>query len=980
MDTTPPGLETVSTTTSSRKRPLDRGDKAGALAGASGPDTGIPSAESPGDGALVGRAVSGASAGASRPDTEPPKEAPPSSVKTLGSLADCGKLSTPAPSLTLRTSLATSTPMDQRLQDQVTYSFADDGNILLTNVMAGLPCLPRKLDKPLRSLRWGRSWTYASSLTSPSSHLPTLHGLWKSTPSPRPRSWRKRSGRPNTCARAAAPWAIWRNFPSRKTRCLSCVANALPVGLSRRLPNAFTVELWARWSRRHYPRPLWQWMVSPESDAVDHGDQQKSAYSIEVSYRPMPSCCGGVTIWDLLQRVGQWLEPPHSSTGGPQPGWWWCVPKAPSGAQTPTSTRQRSGPRDSHLPSIQCEGNAPGVRASPSRTAWEKWAPCWCPDGGRLRTSNRCPVSWRLRGPRGCSAATLGCGEVQELPQEKVAGRQRATPGCPPLCKLELLRATSESISVWPTKVRKALESGLLEPERGPMAVDSGGWTSPGSEGGLPSDSRAHQHGHEPFQPTAAGRGAGLPSQREVHGVPRGTLHRCFMPWYGGVLSGGFYFHGPHHEGDRQWAGAWFRWGEVGHDPCDVGLPQRRGQGLWWPVDYCSWSPHAARLGFQEGGQPGGLGFGTPHTPLQHEDSMGWPDGVHGGRDPWPCGTEEASPPRQGCWSFLGAGHGWRCVALAPRCVHMDPSGPVGGAGLWVHLAGAVQYLVLHAAHRSDPGPRTEERGEEQPAAQDLLHPEGGDAEFPGSMRSPFEALNPGRVEASLPRNGGLHGRKQLYHPHSSMHHGAPTGCSPWLQTAHDWEGNLWRTNYPTTLCLEGCGRRLCQAPPTAGCCLHGGDQGGMALHRRAMVGGQGHRSGIRRHGLSPIQEDGECLTALAMAAHYGPRDEADGPMWHFAPFLLIDPDREPTGVVGTDFLTFLIDTTLQRMPQPTTDEDTAAVSLAFARLMDATAKGRHSLLYDARERRWAAEDRDNWLRTPMEPLPAIRELTKWKH
>ena len=155
MDTTPPGLETVSTTTSSRKRPLDRGDKAGALAGASGPDTGIPSAESPGDGALVGSAVSGASAGASRPDTEPPKEAPPSSVKTSGSLADCGKLSTPAPSLTLRTSLATSTPMDQRLQDQVTYSFADDGNILLTNVMAGLPCLPRKLDKPLRSLQVG---------------------------------------------------------------------------------------------------------------------------------------------------------------------------------------------------------------------------------------------------------------------------------------------------------------------------------------------------------------------------------------------------------------------------------------------------------------------------------------------------------------------------------------------------------------------------------------------------------------------------------------------------------------------------------------------------------------------------------------------------------------------------------------------------------------------------------------------------------
>ena len=88
------------------------------------------------------------------------------------------------------------------------------------------------------------------------------------------------------------------------------------------------------------------------------------------------------------------------------------------------------------------------------------------------------------------------------------------------------------------------------------------------------------------------------------------------------------------------------------------------------------------------------------------------------------------------------------------------------------------------------------------------------------------------------------------------------------------------------------------------------------------------------------------------MAAHYGPREEADGPMGHFAPFLLIEPDREPTGVVGTEFFTFLINSTLQRMPQPTTDEDTAAVSLAFARLMDATAKGKHSLLYDARERK----------------------------
>ena len=37
----------------------------------------------------------------------------------------------------------------------MTYSFSEDGNILLTNVMAGLPCLPKKLAQPLRSIQVG---------------------------------------------------------------------------------------------------------------------------------------------------------------------------------------------------------------------------------------------------------------------------------------------------------------------------------------------------------------------------------------------------------------------------------------------------------------------------------------------------------------------------------------------------------------------------------------------------------------------------------------------------------------------------------------------------------------------------------------------------------------------------------------------------------------------------------------------------------
>ena len=138
----------ASTAPSSRKRPLDQSDKAGALAGASGPDTGIPSAESSVPGALVGSGHSGASAGASCPDTEPRKDAPLSSVQASGALSLCGKQPAPAPSSTLRTTLETQVPVEGRLQDPVTYSFAEDGNILLTNVMAGLPCLPKKLAQP----------------------------------------------------------------------------------------------------------------------------------------------------------------------------------------------------------------------------------------------------------------------------------------------------------------------------------------------------------------------------------------------------------------------------------------------------------------------------------------------------------------------------------------------------------------------------------------------------------------------------------------------------------------------------------------------------------------------------------------------------------------------------------------------------------------------------------------------------------------
>ena len=133
----------------------------------------------------------------------------------------------------------------------------------------------------------------------------------------------------------------------------------------------------------------------------------------------------------------------------------------------------------------------------------------------------------------------------------------------------------------------------------------------------------------------------------------------------------------------------------------------------------------------------------------------------------------------------------------------------------------------------------------------------------------------------------------------------------------------------------------------------------------------------LRRNGLSPVQADGECLTALIMAAHYG---EAELLMGLFEPFLVIDPAQTPTGVVSTEFLDFLIHSTLDNMPQPTTPEHAEEVALAFGRLAHATAQGRHSMTYNDRERRWAAADRVNWLRTPIEPLPALKALEKWRH
>ena len=630
MDTTPPGLETVSTTTSSRKRPLDRGDKAGALAGASGPDTGIPPAESPGDGALVGSAVSGASAGASRPDTEPPKEAPPSSVKTSGSLADCGKLSTPAPSSTLRTSLATSTPMNQRLQDQVTYSFADDGNILLTNVMAGLPCLPRKLDKPLRSLQVGEivdlclqfdvtkltpaNFARIVEVYSIAKAKKLAEEIWEAK---HLRKGSRSMGNlvklpeaedkvPFMCGHCFTSWLV-----PTASKCLHCgtVGQMVPTAL----PSASVTVDGVTWTMTFDADQQLRW----QSDAVDHGDQQKSAYSIEVSSLGQNAL--------RLRRRHQLRF--HSAS--------WLVIRADSLFDRRSSTgvtmmcskspKWSANPNE-HKTMIRARRQSPSIHPMWRQCAWcqsfakqngvRKVSTVLMPRWGSFTNFKQGPSQLTLPRPQGPQCWDTWMWRNSGTSSRESGRTTKDNPRMPSFLHKPLWnrpssrtrptirsRSVSLSSSVPPPRASVCGPPKSVRPWRVACWNQRGApwhwrgnisrrWRRP-TFGLASSSTRARTpstHGCWKRCRTAFSTWSSWSTKRN----PPQVLHALI--W--GVLSGGFHFHGPNHEGDRQWAGAWFRRGEVGHDPCDVGLPQRRGQGLWRPVDHCSWSPYAARLGF----------------------------------------------------------------------------------------------------------------------------------------------------------------------------------------------------------------------------------------------------------------------------------------------------------------------------------------------------------------------------------------------
>ena len=506
MDTTPPGLEAASTTTSSRKRPLDRGDNAGALAGASGPDTGIPSAESPVEGALVGSAVSGASAGASCPDTEPTNEAPPSSVRTAGSLVDCGKLLPPTPSSTLRTTLATSVPLNQRLQAPVTFTIADDGNLLLDNVMAGLPCLPRKLEKPLRGLQVGEivdlclKFDVTKLTPAGFSRIVEVYSIAKAKKLAE-EIWEAKHLRKGSRSmdnlttlpesEAKVPYMCGNCFTSwlvpKASKCLHCgtVGQKVPTAL----PSASVTVDGVTWTMTFDADQQLRW----QSDAADLGDQQKSTYSVEVSslgqcppaaaaspaeisFSELVSDSSRLTLRqevlnrgddEVFQKPQVERKPQRAQDNDPGQETVTFHPSNVKAMRLVAELRQAER-REKNEHSVDAQmgvvyalqTGAQSIDSSEAQGA----AVLRHLDVEKFR--NFLKRKWQDDKGQPHDALLSAQTTLEQAKQQNQAYHQKQKR------KLELLRPTSEGISVWPTKVRKALESGLLEPERGPMAVE----------------------------------------------------------------------------------------------------------------------------------------------------------------------------------------------------------------------------------------------------------------------------------------------------------------------------------------------------------------------------------------------------------------------------------------------------------------------------------------------------------------------------
>ncbi|CAK9030508.1 unnamed protein product, partial [Durusdinium trenchii] len=340
----------------SRKRPLDQSDKAGALAGASGPDTGMP---------WLGVVI-----------LEPRQDAPLSSVQASGALSLCGGQPAPAPSSTLRTTLETQVPVEGRLQDPVTYSFAEDGNILLTNVMAGLPCLPKKLAQPLRSIQVGE-----------------------------------------------------------------IIELCLQFDVTKLTPAAFAriVEVYAIAKAKHLAQEIWEAKHLPKGAR----SMEKLTTLPEVESKLPYTCANCFASW-VLPKSPKCLH--CGSTEGKVPT---ALPSASVTVDGVTWTMTFDADSSS------VGSPTPGTREVMQRGDDEVF---------RKEEVERKPQRATDDDP-GQETITFHPSNVKAKEENQAFHQKQKR-------KLEPLLPTYDGISVWPDKVRKALESGLFEPERGPMAVD----------------------------------------------------------------------------------------------------------------------------------------------------------------------------------------------------------------------------------------------------------------------------------------------------------------------------------------------------------------------------------------------------------------------------------------------------------------------------------------------------------------------------
>eukprot|EP00913_Durusdinium_trenchii_P034706 g32468.t1 len=377
---------------------------------------------------------------ASCPDTEPRPDASSSPVPASGALSLLGKQLPPVPSSTLRTSLDTEVPMEQRLQDPVTYSFAEDGNILLTNVMAGLPCLPKKLAQPLRSIQVGEIVELClkfdvSKLTPPAfarivevyaiakaKHL--AQEIWEAKHLPKgARSMEKLTTLPEVedklpymCASCFTSWIL----PAAK-KCLHCASTEGKVPTA--LPSASVTVDGVTWTMTFDADKQLRW----QSDAPDLGDTQKPLCSVEVS------------------SLGQ---------------------KPPTAGATPREVTFSELVSDSSRMTLRQEVLKRGDDEVFHKEVAKK------PQGVMDHDPGQETVTFHPTNVKAMRLVSeLRQAERREKKEARVEEENQAYHRKQKR-KLELLLPTYDAISVWPEKVRKALESGLFEPERGPMAVD----------------------------------------------------------------------------------------------------------------------------------------------------------------------------------------------------------------------------------------------------------------------------------------------------------------------------------------------------------------------------------------------------------------------------------------------------------------------------------------------------------------------------